>query len=106
MRTGTFPGSGLKVVAADLNSPPIGTLTSMDEVLVAMAQQAEKTPAGQWVSGFGYDDTLLEEQRHPTRAELDAVSSEHPVVAMHISGHMLVANSPGVGVVGIDRRYA
>ena len=39
---GHFPGSGLKVVAADLNSPPIGTLTSMDEVLAALAQQAEK----------------------------------------------------------------
>ena len=98
---GHFPGSGLKVVAADLNSPPIGTLTSMDEVLVAMAQQAEKTPVGQWVSGFGYDDTLLEEQRHPTRAELDAVSSEHPVVAMHISGHMVVANSLALAEVGI-----
>ena len=98
---GHFPGSGLKVVAADLNSPPIGTLTTMDEVLAALAQQAENTPAGEWVSGFGYDDTLLTEQRHPTRAELDAVSSEHPVVAMHISGHLLVANSLALAEVGI-----
>ena len=98
---GHFPGSGLKVVAADLNSPPIGSLTSMDEVLAAMSRQAEKTPAGQWVSGFGYDDTLLQEQRHPTRAELDAVSSDHPVVAMHISGHMVVANSLALAEVGI-----
>lgn len=98
---GHFPGSGLKVIAADLNSPPIGTLTTMDEVLLALAQQAENTPAGEWVSGFGYDDTLLVEQRHPTRAELDAISSEHPVVAMHISGHMLVANSLALAEVGI-----
>tara|TARA_R110001599_G_scaffold353231_1_gene590993 strand:- start:70930 stop:72639 length:1710 start_codon:yes stop_codon:yes gene_type:complete len=98
---GHFPGSGLKVIAADLNSPPIGTLTTMDEVLLALAQQAENVPAGEWVSGFGYDDTLLVEQRHPTRAELDAVSSEHPVVAMHISGHMLVANSLALAEVGI-----
>ena len=98
---GHFPGSGLKVIAADLNSPPIGTLTTMDEVLLALAQQAENTHAGEWVSGFGYDDTLLVEQRHPTRAELDAISSEHPVVAMHISGHMLVANSLALAEVGI-----
>lgn len=98
---GHFPGSGLKVVAADLNSPPIGTLTTMDEVLMALGQQAENTPAGEWVSGFGYDDTLLAEQRHPTRAELDAVSTEHPVVAMHISGHMVVANSLALAEVGI-----
>ena len=99
---GHFPGSGLSVVAADLNSPPIGTLTTMAEVLAALGAQAAKTPKGEWVSGFGYDDTLLREQRHPTRAELDAVSAEHPVVAMHISGHMLVANSMALAEVGID----
>ncbi len=98
---GHFPGSGLKVVAADLNSPPIGILTTMDEVLVALKQQADNTPAGEWVSGFGYDDTLLAEQRHPTREELDAVSTDHPVVAMHISGHMVVANSLALAEVGI-----
>ncbi|MEE4145794.1 MAG: amidohydrolase [Halieaceae bacterium] len=99
---GHFPGSGLKMIAADLNSPPIGTLTTMDEVLAALKEQAAKTPAGDWVSGFGYDDTLLAENRHPTRAELDAVSTDHPVVAMHISGHMLVANSLALQEVGID----
>ena len=57
---------------------------------------------GRWVSGFGYDDTLLAEQRHPTRAELDQVSTEHPVVATHVSGHMLVANSAALELVGID----
>jgi predicted amidohydrolase YtcJ len=74
----------------------------MEQLLQALKRQAEKTPDGNWVSGFGYDDTLLEERRHPTRAELDAVSADHPVVAMHISGHMLVANSMALAAVGID----
>jgi predicted amidohydrolase YtcJ len=99
---GHFPGSGLSAIAADLNSPPIGTMTSMSQVLDALAQQATLTAPGEWVTGFGYDDTLLEEQRHPTRAELDAVSSEHPVVALHVSGHLLVANSLALERVGID----
>lgn len=99
---GHFPGSGLKTVAADLNSPPIGDKRRMDEVLAALRAQAARTAPGDWVSGFGYDDTLLAEQRHPTRAELDSVSTEHPVVAMHISGHMLVANSVALASVGID----
>jgi len=60
------------------------------------------TPAGEWVSGFNYDDTLLAERRHPTRAELDAVSTDHPVVATHVSGHMLVGNSLALAAVGID----
>ena len=88
-----FPGSGISAIAADLNSPPIGDKTNMAEVLDALRAEAARRDPGEWVSGFGYDDTLLAEQRHPTRAELDQVSREHPVVAMHVSGHMLVANS-------------
>ncbi|NQY02878.1 MAG: amidohydrolase [Halieaceae bacterium] len=99
---GHFPGSGLTVIAADLNSPPIGDKLDMADVLEALAAKAATTESGEWVQGFGYDDTLLAEKRHPTRAELDAISAEHPVVAMHISGHMLVANSVALERVGIS----
>jgi predicted amidohydrolase YtcJ len=99
---GHFPGSGMRVVAADLNSPPIGNQRTMEDVLAALAAQAAATEPGKWVSGFGYDDTLLAEKRHPTREELDRVSTEHPVVAMHVSGHMLVANSMALASVDID----
>jgi predicted amidohydrolase YtcJ len=97
-----FPGSGLAVIAADLNSPPIGDKRTIADVLAALREQAAKTEPGKWVSGFGYDDTALAEKRHPTREELDSVSTEHPVVAMHISGHMLVANSAALASVGIS----
>ncbi|MCB1688780.1 MAG: amidohydrolase [Halioglobus sp.] len=99
---GHFPASGMKAVAADLNSPPIGNKLAIADVLQALEEQAAKTSPGKWVSGFGYDDTLLAEHRHPTREELDGVSTEHPVVAMHVSGHMLVANSKALEIVGID----
>jgi predicted amidohydrolase YtcJ len=99
---GHFPGSGMSVVAADLNSPPIGNKETMKEVMAALAAQVENKAPGEWVSGFGYDDTLLAEQRHPTRAELDEISTEHPIAVMHISGHMLVANSKALELAEID----
>jgi predicted amidohydrolase YtcJ len=99
---GHFPGSSLAVINADLNSPPIGTRETMADIIAALKVQAEKTPPGKWVIGMGYDDTLLAENRHPTREELDEVSSEHPVIAMHISGHMTVANSMALAAEGID----
>ena len=99
---GHFPGSGQSVIAADLSSPPIGSNTTMAELLAALKARAEQVAPGELVSGFGYDDTLLAEQRHPTRAELDQVSTEHPVIATHVSGHMLVANSAALELVGID----
>jgi len=99
---GHFPGSGMRVIAADLNSPPIGNKHTMADVMAALREQAAEKATGEWVTGFGYDDTLLAEKRHPTRDELDQVSTAHPVVALHISGHMLVANSRALAIVGID----
>ena len=99
---GHFPGSSLAVLNADLNSPPLGSRKTMADIVAALKVQAEKTAAGEWVNGVGYDDTLLAEKRHPTRAELDEVSLEHPVVAVHISGHMVVANSMALELAGIS----
>ncbi len=99
---GHFPGSGMTVVAADLNSPPIGGITSIAQLQEALREKLVGKSAGDWVVGVGYDDTLLAEKRHPSKEDLDAVSTEHPVYIIHVSGHMGVANSAGLAVAGID----
>jgi hypothetical protein len=99
---GHFPGAGLSAVAADLNSPPIGPVTNVAEVLAALAQLDADQPGDDWLIGFGYDDTMLEEKRHLTRADLDSVSTERPIIAMHISAHMVVVNSFALELLGID----
>jgi predicted amidohydrolase YtcJ len=90
---GHFPGIGIFVLHLDLNSPPIGTVESVEEIVARLQHKAGKTSRGRWVVGMGYDDTLLAERRHPTRADLDAASSKHPVAIIHISGHLAVVNS-------------
>ena len=98
---GHFPGSGLAVVGVDLNSRPIGNTRTIGDVMAALKAKAAETKPGEWIFGFGYDDTLLTEMRHPTRDELDAASSDHPIFLMHISGHMGVANSLALEEAGI-----
>lgn len=99
-----FPGSGrVAVSSVDLNSPPIGTIETMDELVAALSERAAETPVGEWIQGRGYDDTLLAEQRHPTRADLDRVSTEHPIYISHTSGHLGVANSLALELAGITR---
>lgn len=99
---GHFPGSGLSVYYADLNSPPLGTIDNMGELQAALTAKVADTPEGSWIAGTGYDDTLLAERRHPTRADLDAVSTVHPIYISHISGHLAVANSKALEIAGID----
>ncbi len=82
----------------DLNSPPIGGVTCMDDIQALLKKAAEETPPGEWISGYGYDDTLIAEQRHPTRYDLDKVSTDHPIAIRHISGHLLTANSMALTV--------
>ena len=77
----------------NLTQPPVGTLTSIPDILEKLRERADQTPKGGWVVGFGYDDQALAEGRHPTRQELDSVSTNHHIVILHVSLHMAVANS-------------
>ncbi len=93
----------LATLNVDLNPPPIGGVKSIADIVGLLRDRAEATPAGDWVIGQGCDDTLLAESRHPTRDDLDRASSEHPIVARHISGHFMSVNSRALEIAGIDR---
>ena len=98
---GHFPGSGQTVFSVDLNSPPIGDVTDIEQLLARLSDFALKRTDG-WVVGHGYDDTLLREKRHPTRDDLDRVSQDRPVAIVHVSGHLAVVNTAALAVLGID----
>ena len=97
-----FPLSGNGAVGSvDLNSPPIGTIETMGQLVAALRDRAQATPVGQWVQGRGYDDTLLAELRHPTREDLDTASTDHPIYISHTSGHLGVANTMALELAGV-----
>lgn len=55
-----------------------------------------------WILGYGYDDTMLAEKRHPTKDDLDKISTERPIIIFHISNHMAVVNSKVLEIAKID----
>jgi predicted amidohydrolase YtcJ len=55
-----------------------------------------------WIAGFGYDDSQLTEGRHPTRHDLDKVSQDVPLLIIHQSGHLGVANSKALELAGVN----
>ncbi|MEM9656898.1 MAG: amidohydrolase family protein [Planctomycetota bacterium] len=97
---------GLQASTANLLPPPDGggkDIASLQRLLKNWAEEnklaVEKVG---WIAGFGYDDSQLAEQRHPTREDLDKVSTEAPVLIIHQSGHLGVGNSKALELAGID----
>mgnify|MGYP001609755566 CR=1 FL=1 len=58
-------------------------VSSVDEIVAAVAKRVAKTPPGTWVLGWGFDHHRLKERRYPTRHDLDPVSPNHPVALRH-----------------------
>ncbi|WP_310993681.1 amidohydrolase [Aequorivita marina] len=79
----------------DLNSPPVGDVKNIADVLKKMkAYKTENNIAdGEWIFGWGYDESQLDEKRHLNKTEIDSVLPNNPVYLVHTSGHMGVANS-------------
>ncbi|NBC23947.1 MAG: amidohydrolase family protein [Gammaproteobacteria bacterium] len=96
---------GLQASTANLLPPPDGLGSDIPSLQKLLSEWAEQNPSAVervgWIAGFGYDDSQLIEQRHPTRQELDAVSSEYPVLIIHQSGHLGVANTKALELAGV-----
>ena len=84
----------------NIASPPVGQVDSIADIQLLLSAKAAEVPAGEWIMAAGYDDSLLAEQRHPTKFDLNAVSTEHPIMAWHVSGHLMVCNSPCLELAG------
>jgi|688.fasta_scaffold107254_1 predicted amidohydrolase YtcJ len=89
----------------NLNPPPVGGIRSIEDIVTVFKQYISdhKIPPGTLVLAGGYDESLMREGRHPTRFDLDRVSTEHPVIAMHTSGHLLAVNSRALAAVKYTR---
>jgi predicted amidohydrolase YtcJ len=81
----------LRLVACDRDS--------LAEIQAALRARAARTPAGQWVQGFLYDDGKT--PRPLTRADLDAAVPAHPVLVTHRGGHTIFVNSLALKLAGI-----
>ena len=91
---------GAQAVGANLLAPPDGEVETVDDLLTRLREFANSPDVARtgWIFGTGYDDALL--GRHPNRDDLDKVSTEVPVIAMHISGHFSAVNSVALRKIG------
>jgi predicted amidohydrolase YtcJ len=97
---------GIQARSANLLPAPDGEVNDI-ATLQRVLQQWNGDKSGVFQSagliiGFGYDDSQLAGLRHPTRDELDKISTQIPVYIIHQSGHIGVGNSKALEVAGIS----
>lgn len=83
-----FLATGESLSSVDARYPGVSSIADLVDRLAAAAQA---TPAGEWITAFGFDDAKYAETL--TRWVLDGVSDEHPVRVHHVSGHNVIVNS-------------
>jgi predicted amidohydrolase YtcJ len=84
---------------ADVHAPPMKSISDIQNTLRSWAG---KVPKGLWIvgrSGFNFENELIE-RRLPNRLELDAVSTDRPVIVF-AGRHIAVANTRALKEMGV-----
>ena len=90
--------SHISALATALGLVDLSVCISIEQI-----QEKLKSSNSKWIIGFGYDNNLLTQKRHPSKVDLDKVSREYPILIAHISGHMGVANSKALEILGFTK---
>lgn len=79
----------------------VGNAPTIPHIADLIRARVCSLPNGSWVRADGYEEIHLAERRHPTRAELDAAAPDHPVLLHHGAGHVVVANTRALQLLGL-----
>lgn len=98
-----FANFGVQAIGAQILPPPDAGAKDIPTLISILKEWAtpENIAITGWIYGIGFDDSVLEEKRFPTKNDLDKVSTEHPVMIIHISNHFAVVNSKGLELLNI-----
>jgi len=76
--------------------------TSIEQIKGLVRDKAEELGAGEWVTGYGWSEDFMAEQRRPLRTDLDEAAPDNPVILSRAGGHSAVANSAALRRAEVD----
>jgi hypothetical protein len=88
--------AGQQRLSLDLDNVP-----SLAAMLAKVHAYAATLAPGEWILGGGWDHTKWPGAKLPTRADLDAVSGDHPVFLERTDGHIAIVNSAALAAAKI-----
>lgn len=92
-------GLGLALQSVDLVGAP-----SYEEIISRVTARAKTTPAGQWITGNGWDQNRWPVKEFPTHEALDRAVPNNPVLLDRVDGHAVLANAAAMRVAGITTK--
>jgi hypothetical protein len=98
-----FSNFSSQAIGAQILPPPDAGANNIDAIINILKEwnTPENRALTGWIFGAGFDDSVLEEKRFPTKHDLNKVSTEFPIMIIHISGHFAVVNSKGLELLNI-----
>lgn len=98
-----FSNFSSQAIGAQILPPPDAGANNMEAIVRILKEwnTPENRALTGWIFGAGFDDSVLEEKRFPTKHDLDQVTTEFPIMIIHISGHFAVVNSKGLELLNI-----
>jgi predicted amidohydrolase YtcJ len=87
------------VKAAHVQLDKVG---SVGEAVRFLTDAASNYPKGEWILGYGWDESDWKKKRFIEAKDLDHVSKDHPVMATRVCGHLASVNTIGLNKLGID----
>lgn len=90
---------GAALGAVDFSFPKVSSIAELRDAIKRAAGDIEP---GQWIRGWGLHHEKFSDQREPTRDDLDDISPDHPVCAVHVSGHNVLVNSYALRLANVN----
>ena len=76
-------------------------LENMAELKARVTRKAEQLGAGEWITGYGWSEDELAEQRRPLRWDLDDAAPANPVILTRAGAHSSAASSLALEAAGV-----
>lgn len=78
------------------------TVSSVLEISELVSAKAAEVGPGNWITGYGWSEDELAEQRRPLIGDLDAAAPGHPVMLTRAGAHSAVFSSTALALADID----
>lgn len=77
-------------------------ISSIEFIQNKLREAVTKAPAGAWIIGRGFNESVLAEKRLPVAFDLDQVTPNNPVYLLRTCAHIAVVNSAAIRTCGLS----